>query len=600
VPLAGPDFAGRWSGKHVSDLQLAVSEQMPLNAPRSLSSAEYVDIVAYLLSKNGYKAGPAPLNQMDYFATLTVVGAAPRSGPAGPLPQLPATAKLYGSPSTSAPTDEELLRDDDANWLMYNKDYRGTRYSGLDQVNRRNAGRLSAVCAFQLGQTGWYSPSPVIYDGILYVTIASSTFAIDARTCRKVWQHDYVATEAPLVIVNRGVALYRGALYRTTPTGHLIALDLKTGKLLWDVWLSNTAQGYWLSAAPVAYRGKIIVGEAGADFGTPGHLYAFDAASGARLWTFDFIPTGNQPGADTWERGAATGGGSNWTSYAIDPEQNLIYAPVGNPAPDYNGAVRPGRNLYTDSVVALDADSGKLSWFAQQVPHDVHDWDTAAPPSLYDLDGRKFMAVGNKAGWLYVYDRVSHQLVAQSEVSRHENADAPPTAAGVHACPGNVGGVQWNGPAYSPADKALFVNSVEWCGTYRMDEPHYVQGALFMSGSFANDPVAQAGGWVRSFEAASGRQNWAYQSGTPMLAGVTPTAGELLLTGDLAGDFIAMDSKNGKVLYRFNTGGAVAGGISTYLAGGKQYVAVASGNSSRTTWATTGAATIFIFALGPD
>jgi len=602
VPLSGAAFKSRWRVKSMRDYYYAASRQMPLNAPGSLADTENFEISAYVLSKNGYTSGPVPFGQSTLYASLfssdsDAEGKSPVS--AGPLPKLPAPVKIYAQATTAVPTDDELLKADDANWLMYNKDYRSQRYSGLSQINVNTARRLVAVCAFQLGQVGWYQASPVIYAGVLYVTVANSTYAVDARSCRKNWQHDYVATEPPLVVVNRGVALYKGAVYRTTPTGHLIAIDARTGRLLWDVWVSNTAQGYWLSSAPLVYDDKIFVGEAGADFGANGHVYAFAAGNGEQLWTFDLVPTGQQPGAQTWQEGAAHGGGSTWSSYSIDPMERLLYAPIGNPAPDYNGELRPGANLYADSVVALDVKTGRLAWYAQQLPHDVHDWDTAAPAAIYDLNGRSLLAVGTKGGWLYIYDRVTHQLLAQSEVSTHSNIDTPPSPEGVHACPGSVGGVQWFGPAYSPKDRSLYVNSVEWCGTYLRTDAPYTSGNLYLGGEYTPDPMGSAKGWVRSFDAATGKQNWVHEAATPMLAGLTPTSGGVLLTGNLNGDFIVMNARTGKDLYHFNTGGAIAGGVSTYLVDGKQYVAVASGNSSRTVWGTAGAASIFVFGL-PD
>jgi PQQ-dependent dehydrogenase (methanol/ethanol family) len=576
---------------------------MPLDAPGSLQDDENFDLLAFVLSKNGYPPRSSPFSPLTLFAALFPSDAGGSNDSHVPLevslPKLPATPKVFARPSTDKPTAAELLEADEAHWLMYNKDYRSQRYSTLRAIDTANADKLVAVCAFQLGQVGWYQPSPVIYAGMLYVTAANSTYAIDARTCKKVWQHDYVATEVPIVVVNRGVALYKGALYRTTPTGHLIALDLRNGKLLWDVWVSNTAQGYWLSAAPLVYADKVFLGEAGADFGANGHIYAFDAGTGERVWTFDLVPTGKQPGAETWKKGAATGGGSTWTSYSIDPIKGLLYAPIGNPAPDFRGDERPGSNLYSDSIVALHSDTGKLAWYVQQLAHDLHDWDTAAPAALYDIADRGFMAAANKGGWLYIYDRTTHKLIAQPEVSSHANIDIPPSPQGVHACPGNVGGVQWNGPAYSPKSRSLYVNSVEWCGTYIRDDAEFVRGSLYLEGDFAPDPREKARGWIRSFSAATGQQNWAHQTDTPMLAGVTPTGGDVLFTGDLNGDFLVMSESTGEVIYRFNTGGAIAGGVSTYLVEGKQYVAVASGNASRTTWGTSGAATVFVFGL-PD
>ena len=599
VALSGGAFISTWRGRSLRDLHALVAKQMPLNAPGTLKPEEVFSILAFVLNRNGYPADGVSLGQSTLYANLFLsTDAANNAGSARVQPPvLPAAAKVFAHPAGNAPTAAELLEAGADDWLMYNKDYRGQRYSALDQINAQNAHELVAVCAFQLGQVGWYQPSPVIHAGVLYVTAGNSTYAVDAQTCRQRWRHDYVAAEPPIVVVNRGVAIYKGAVYRTTPTGHLIALDAATGTLLWDVWVSNTAQGYWLSSAPIITAGTVVIGEAGADFGANGHLYGFDADNGTRLWSFDLVPTGSQAGAASWKAGSAHGGGSTWTSYSADPLKGLIYAPIGNPAPDYRGDGRPGGNLYSDSIIALETSTGHLAWYVQQLAHDVHDWDTSAPPALYEIGGRDYLAAATKGGWLYIYDRSTHRLIAQPEVSTHSNDTKEPTAEGIHTCPGNVGGVQWNGPAYSPKAAALYVNSVEWCGTYAKSETQFVKGGLYLGGDFTPDPRETATGWVRSFDAATGRPLWVRPSATPMLAGITPTAGNVLLTGDLNGDFLVLNAASGETLYRFNTGGAVAGGVSTYRVDGRQFVAVASGNASRTVWGTEGAASVFIFAL---
>jgi alcohol dehydrogenase (cytochrome c) len=309
------------------------------------------------------------------------------------------------------------------------------------------------------------------------------------------------------------------------------------------------------------------------------------------------IPQGKEVGADSWKAGSEKGGGSSWTSYTLEPKNGLLFVSIGNPAPDFIGAARPGDNLFTDSVVVLDYRTGKLAWWVQQVPHDVHDWDTARAPVVYDQDGKAFMAVANKGGWLYLYNRTTHKLLARPEVSDHMNDNAPLTVQGVHHCPGNIGGVSWNGPAYSPRDKLLFVNSVHWCGVSRVSENRYLEGSAYFGGSQTFDPPESAFGWTRAFKAATGAPAWVRKSETPMLAALTPTAGGVIFTGDLSGDFLALDAKTGDTLYRFNTGGSVAGAPSTYLVDGKQYVAITSGNESRFVWKSGGAMTVVVFSL---
>jgi len=515
-------------------------------------------------------------------------------GPHGPLPSVPTSVARA---TTAAPDDAELARGSDADWLMYNRSYSGIRYSALDQINRSNAKTLQVKCIFQAGEVGTFQTSPVVWDGMMYLTTAWTTYAVNPTTCRTIWTHSYPADENVELSGVRGVALYRGKVFRVTPDGHLLALDAKTGKLLWEIWVADKAEGYALALAPVAYDGKVFIGEAGADWGANGHVYAFDVETGRRLWTFNLIPTGKEFGAETWKAGSEHGGGSMWTSLALEPDKGLLFASVGNPAPDMEGGMRPGDNLFTDSVIALDFRTGKLAWYVQQVPHDTHDWDTAAAPIIYDVGGRGYLAVANKGGWLYLYDRATHKLISRTEVSTHVNEDLPLTAEGVRHCPGIMGGAEWNGPAFSPKEKLVYVNTVDWCGTTKLAESRYVKGAIYFGGDYIYDPIANAKGWTRAIDATTGKQLWARQSTTPMVAGVTPTAGDVILTGDLDGSFLVLDSRSGDTLYKFNTGGAVAGGVSTYLAGGKQYVAAVSGNSSRTIWKSAGAATVVVFGL---
>jgi PQQ-dependent dehydrogenase (methanol/ethanol family) len=393
------------------------------------------------------------------------------------------------------------------------------------------------------------------------------------------------------------VALYQGMVIRGACDGHLFALDAATGKLLWDVWVADSRKGYWLAAAPVVFDGKVFIGEAGADTGANGHVHAFDAATGRRLWTFDLIPTGNLPGADTWGTSGVAGGGSTWTTITVDPDTHSVFFPVGNPAPDLDDRPRPGDNLYTDSVIVLDADTGKLKWYVQQNPHDTHDWDTSAAPTIFDQEGRKFMAVGSKDARLYIYDRDSHALLAKTDLAQHLNTDVPLSSKPVRVCPGIMGGVEWNGAAYDPSNRMLFINSVDWCATLTRQDPEH-PGAYGLGGAYTQDPPQQATGSLRAFDAATGIERWVYSAG-PMVAGITATATGLVFTGSPAGDLLAFDGKTGRQLYNFYTGGAVAGGVATYMVAGKQYVVAVSGNSSKSVWfeLNTGAATIVVFGL---
>ncbi len=596
--LSGAAFSSKWSGHTVAMFERMV-RTMPFAQPNSLSRDEYLQLVAYILSANGVAAGDRPLAAEGLDVPMpggsAVVAAA--NAPAELVVTLPKLTAAAQPASGHAPTQAELLAPSDQDWLMYNRDYAGQRYSALRQITAANAQDLRPVCILQLGETGAFQAGPVIYRGVAYVTTARAVQAFEAATCKRLWTYTYTPKGDEPFPGNRGVALYDGKLFRGTTDGHLLAIDAADGKLLWDVHVADSSLGFFLSAAPVVVDGRVIIGLAGADWGAKGRLYAFDANTGDEAWAFDFIPPAGQPGAETWAKGTERGGGSSWTTVAVDPARHLVFAPVGNPSPDFDPGQRPGANLFTNSVVAVDARTGKLAWHVQQIAGDSHDWDTSAAPVIYRQDGKDYMAVGTKAGWLYLYDRDSRRLLAQAEVSTHENADKVTTTTPLHACPGIMGGVEWNGPAYDPDLKALYVNSVDWCGAFFRQEVGYVKGSLFAEGGIQMDPAEAARGWLRSFDAATGRQLWAYHAPMPMVAGVTPTAGGVVFTGSVDGSFLVFDARSGAVLYRFNTGGAIGGGVMTYAMDGRQYVMATSGNSSRTIVGAGGAATVVVFAL---
>jgi PQQ-dependent dehydrogenase (methanol/ethanol family) len=573
--LAGPAFAGKWTG-HEAGLTKFIASQMPMNNPGSLSAGDAVAVANYLLGQPNAPATPA------------------RDTANRPPKKLPGAPVHFGTATTTSPDDSALLRAGTGEWLGYNRDYKGQRYTTLAQINTGNVATLSPKCLFQTGEIGSFQSSPVVNDGRLFVTTAHRVYALDATTCRRLWVYDYQSVGTEFLPSNRGVALYRGMAIRGTLDGHLIALDAANGKLLWDVHVCDTTKGCFINAVPVAFHGRLFVGEAGADVQSTGHVHAFDAMTGRKLWTFDVVPTGKQIGADTWPAGATVGGGSMWTTITVDPQAGLLYMSVGNPGQDFSGANRPGDNLFTDCLVVLDADTGKLVWYAQQEKHDVHDWDTAAAPMLYEQDGRRFVAVGSKDAFLYIYDRDTHALVAKKPLTQRVN-DTAPLLPGkpVHVCPGSGGGVEWNGPAYDPVRRMVFVNTVDWCSTYT-SQP--AKDAEF-GGMMKMDPSEQARGALLAFDAGTGEPRWTYRAAAPMLAGITPTSGGLVLTGSADGNFLAFDSSTGRELYSFYTGGPVAGGITTYVAGGRQYVAVASGNNSKSLWQTSGAATLILFGL---
>jgi len=359
--------------------------------------------------------------------------------------------------------------------------------------------------------------------------------------------------------------------------------------VLWDVKMGDVSAGEYVSSAPVAWDGMVFVGLAGSDWGIRGRVMGFDAATGRELWRFYTIPMGAEVGAETWLKPetAQRGGGGMWTSYTLDPKAGELFVPVGNPAPDLAPGLRPGDNLFTNSIVVLDAKTGKLKWWYQATPHDGFDWDLGAPPVLYTTrDGEPRVAIASKDGYAHVVNRRSHKLLFKTPVTTILNADKQPTVAGIRACPGAQGGVEWNGPAFDPEARTVYVGAVDWCATFRVGKvlDKHVRGQLYIGTLIAGDSAEKASGWVTALNGTTGAIRWKFHAPKPIVAGVTPTAGGLVFAGDLGGDFYALDKASGKVLKTIATGGSIAGGVVTYMVGGKQYVATTSGNVSRSAW----------------
>ena len=397
------------------------------------------------------------------------------------------------------------------------------------------------------------------------------------------------------------MAYLDGRLFRGTNDGRIIALDAKTGRQLWKTVAADPKLAYYLSAAPIAWNGLVFMGTAGSDAGIRGRMMAFDAATGKEVWRFNTIPGPGDVGYDTWKNGvsAETGGGGMWTSFTLDVKAGELFVPVGNPGPDYNIAYRPGDNLFTNSVVVLDASTGRLKWWYQATPHDGFDYDLAAAPMLYrDSRGNERVALGSKDGYVYVLDRRTHKLLFKTPVTTINNSGAP-TPQPTVACPGTLGGVEWNGTALDAARKSIIVGAIDWCSEFWSADAKYVPGESFPGGG--KKQVGKPNGWITALNSETGQVQWKYEAGAPVVAGITPTAGGIVFSGDLGGMFVALDSDTGKPLLKVSTGGAIAGGVITYSLGGKQYVATTSGNISRSSQVlgplNLGAPSIVIMAL---
>ncbi len=617
-PLAGPAFARRWGpGETVSelfgwgaatvdDLHFIIRTTMPPGGAGSLSPGEYVDIVAYVLQRNGYAAGERALRAEE--ETLRTIPVEWRGGANVAASEPPAfiTGENGLRPKDESYLPSKLLKEASENprdWLYHTHDYSGRRYADLGQIDATNAGSLHVVCAYQMGELSSFQTGPIVYDGTMYITTARATVALDAATCRPRWRHTWEPKLAEVWRNNRGVAVANGRVVRGTSDGYLLALDASDGELLWARRAADAATGETFTMAPLIYDDRIFIGPAGSENAISGWVGAFRLEDGEPLWRFKTVPGSREPGSESWgnPKGIVLGGGAVWTPFSLDPEREELYVAVTNPSPDLPAELRPGQNLYTNSVVALDVATGALRWYEQLVPADFHDWDLTQVSPLYraSIEGsaRNLLATAGKDGLLRVLDRETHERWFEAELTTRENVDSPLTPEGVRACPGVLGGVEWNGPAYNEKTGMLYAAAVDWCSTFHVaEEARFIPGKVYMGGYTTMEGGGK--GRLTAIDGRDGSIKWRYDSPRPMLSAVTTTAGGLVLAGELTGDFVVFDASSGSELYRFNTGGPIGGGLVSYEVKGKQYVAVMSGRASMLfSGPNSGSPTAFVFAI---
>jgi alcohol dehydrogenase (cytochrome c) len=504
---------------------------------------------------------------------------------------------LFLAFSTSLPAQEATPGSE---WLTYNNSLDGQRYSPLKQVNVSNASQLGQVCRVQIDGPTSFHGGLIVQAGVIYTSTGRETVALDAATCAVRWKYDYRPEEERCGGSNRGVALLDGRVFRGTCDGRLIALDAATGQLLWKNVIANPRLGESTSAAPLAWQGVVYMGIGGSELGVRGRVLAFDAATGKELWRFHTVPMGNETGAETWKRAgtAKTGGGGVWGAMSVDVSAGELFVSTGNPWPDIDIGYRPGNNLFTNSIVVLDARTGGLKWWYQVSPADWMDLDLAAAAVPYRIDGgRDLLAIGGKDGYLSVVDRDTHKLVFRVPVTTVEHIHKKPTTQGARLCPGYAGGVEWNGPAMDRLNNNLIVGAVDVCFIVKLGTTEYKPGEASFGGTI--EPDGPATGWITAVDRVSGAVKWKYHAEKPVVAGITPTAGGVTFAGDLAGNFLVFNSQTGDVLHKAALGGALAGGVVTYELGGKQYVAVASGNISRNAFGDLGMPSVVIMTLNP-
>ena len=615
--LTGPAFAMAWGGAPsgmlgnwgaskltVDDLNFVIRTTMPRGAPGTLAPEEYSAILAHVLLRNGYVAGKTTLRaDSPRLKQMPLRFGTGSSAPSTPPVRI--AGDLAAVPIGQGPTQQDLnnAADSTRDWLYHTHDYSGSRYVALDQINVQNAGRLRVVCAYQLGEESNFQTGPIVYQGTMYVTTARSTVALDATTCRQKWRHSWVPRANEVWRNNRGAAIKDGYLVRGTTDGYLLALNAKTGALIWAVQAADASQGFFFPMAPLLFEDLVLIGPAGSENGISGWVGAFRLSDGSPVWKFYTVPGATPTGSSSWgnPQGIKLGGGAVWTPFSLDAQQGQLFVPVTNPAPDLAARLRPGSNLYTNSVVALDVRTGSLVWQKQLVPNDSHDWDLTQVSPLFETERgglkRQLLTTVGKDGNLRTLDRNSHETVYSTPVTTISNADAPVTESGTDTCPGVYGGVEWNGPALQRELSMLYVNAVDWCSQFSVARSiRHIPGHVYLGGS--TRMLGESRGWLTALDAVTGEIKWRYASPMPMVAAVTTTKGDVVFTGELTGDFLAFDARDGTELYRFYTGGGIGGGIVTYLEQGKQYVAVMSGRPSAAWLGKAGGApTVFLFSL---
>jgi alcohol dehydrogenase (cytochrome c) len=565
---------------------LAVNRSM-----RSKSDWGLYTVIAHGIPGTAMRSHPLPPNSIwqlvEYFKSLR--GDATLTA-AGPEVNVPFSTLLNAA-------------SDSTGWYTYSGDYQSHRYSRLSMINVRNVRRLRMAWQFQSTAVETvFETSPIAADGMLYFSEPpANVVAVDGRNGALNWRYARIIPDGLSLccgVVNRGLAILDSLLYIGTLDARLVALQARNGRVVWDQPVADWREGYSITGAPLAVKDKIITGVAGGEFGTRGFIAAFNAKTGQRRWQFWTVPRPGEPGSQTWGANSwQRGGAPTWLTGSYDPTLNLLYWGVGNPAPNFNGDARDGDNLYSNSVVALDADAGTLAWHFQFTPHDEHDWDAVQVPVLIDapIDGkpRSLMGWANRNAFFYLLDRRSGQFLLARPFARQNwatgidstgkplvNPRSRPTRDGTLVYPSVGGATNWWSPSFSPRTRLLYVPTLEESSIVYRQPPRYQAGEPF-TGS-VSQPSTDGESSVRAIDPFTGVVKWEHKFGEQnewhRVGGILSVAGDLIFVGNET-TFYALDARTGAELWHFNTGGRIAAAPITYMAGGKQYVAIAAGRA---------------------
>src|SRR5215475_9903201 len=507
---------------------------------------------------------------------------------------------LFCCSSTFAQVPFERIVNADkepGNWLTYSRDLQGRRFSPLAEINTQNVSRLKVKWAFQFSEPT-NEVSPIVVDGTVYVTGPNSAAALDGRTGRSLWTWSRPLPPDYRSIgfghTNRGPAVLDDKLFVATLDGYLVALDLKNGAEHWSSKVLDYKLGYSMTMAPLAIDGKIVVGVSGGEAGIRRFVDAYDAKTGTHAWRFYTIPAVGEPGNETWTGDSwKSGGGATWVTGSYDPELKLVYWGVGNPGPDWNGDVRPGDNLYTCSLVALDAATGKLRWYFQFSPHDTHDWDATHVPMLFEAKvagkNRRLVAVANRNAFYYVLDRVTGEFITGKPYAKQTWANgldskgrplpiprAEPTIEGNLIWPNANGATVWFSPSYDAQTGLVYVATREIGARYFKRDTPYKPGVGFWGGGEDELPPDDSWGAIKALQAETGELRWEFKLHSPPWAGVLSTAGGLVFSGSDEGVFYALDARTGKPLWDFQTGGGIIANPISASIDGHQVIVIAA------------------------